>query len=164
MIQRKQTIYMLVAAICMALVATLKLYTFNAYGSSVELYTYGAYEVSGEEPQFLGITVKALCMVAVAAISAVLMVVNIFLFKKREVQMSILFSQYVLIAGTILYGLYYVISFSKLYAASIPADTQLTSVPGWTLALPFVALIMNFLAVRGVASDIALLRSIDRIR
>lgn len=166
MIQRKQTLYMLIAAVCMALVGSLSLFTFNAESVSMEVYSYGAYLVKDGTASFLGWTVKALCFAAIFAISSVLMLVNIFLYKKRETQLSVLYAQYVLILGAVAYGVYYVWSMAGIFSESMSDKgiALLTSVPSWTLALPLVALLMNFLAVRGVAGDIALLRSVDRIR
>ena len=165
MIQRKQTLYMLVAVVCMTIFTFAKMFTFNAAGSSMTLYTYGySIQEMGAEPVSQLMNLRAVCMVLLAAISTVLMAVNIFLFKKRELQLSLLMSQYALLVGIIGYGVYYVWSFSSIYAESIAADSALTNVPGWSLCLPVVTLVMNFLAVRGVASDIALLRSVDRIR
>ena len=165
MIQRKQTLYMLVAVVCMTIFTFAKMFTFNAAGSSMTLYTYGySLQEVGAEPVSQLFNLRAVCMVLLAAISTLLMLVNIFLFKKRELQLSLLMSQYALLVGIIVYGVYYVWSFSSIYAESIAADSALTNVPGWSLCLPVVTLVMNFLAVRGVASDIALLRSIDRIR
>ena len=165
MIQRKQTLYMLVAVVCMTIFTFAKMFTFNAADSSMTLYTYGySIQEMGAEPVSQLLNLRAVCMVLLAAISTVLMAVNIFLFKKRELQLSLLMSQYALLVGIIVYGVYYVWSFSSIYAESIAADSALTNVPGWSLCLPVVTLVMNFLAVRGVASDIALLRSIDRIR
>ena len=165
MIQRKQTLYMLVAVVCMAIFTFAKMFTFNAAGSSMTLYTYGySIQEMGAEPVSQLLNLRAVCMVLLAAISTVLMAVNIFLFKKRELQLSLLMSQYALLVGIIGYGVYYVWSFSSIYAESIADGSALTNGPGWSLCLPVVTLVMNFLAVRGVASDIALLRSVDRIR
>ena len=165
MIQRKQTLYMLVAVVCMAIFTFAKMFTFNAASSSMTLYTYGySIQEVAAEPVSQLFNLRAVCMVLLAAISTLLMLVNIFLFKKRELQLSLLMSQYALLVGIIGYGVYYVWSFSSIYAESIAADSALTNVPGWSLCLPVVTLVMNFLAVRGVASDIALLRSVDRIR
>ena len=165
MIQRKQTIYMLVAVVCMTIFTFAKMFTFNAADSSMTLYTYGySIQEMGAEPVSQLLNLRAVCMVLLAAISTVLMAVNIFLFKKRELQLSLLMSQYALLVGIIGYGVYYVWSFSSIYAESIADGSALTNVPGWSLCLPVVTLVMNFLAVRGVASDIALLRSVDRIR
>ena len=165
MIQRKQTLYMLVAVVCMAIFTFAKMFTFNAAGSSMTLYTYGySIQEMGAEPVSQLLNLRAVCMVLLAVISTVLMAVNIFLFKKRELQLSLLMSQYALLVGIIGYGVYYVWSFSSIYAESIADGSALTNVPGWSLCLPVVTLVMNFLAVRGVASDIALLRSVDRIR
>ncbi len=165
MIQRKQTIYMLGAAVCMILLGVLNMYTFNADAASMELRSYGSLVTENGETTFVP-SVKASCMVAIIGISAVLYLVNIFLYKRRETQLSFLYAQYVLILGAVGYGAYYVISLKNLFEEYVDGKNLelLTSVPGWVLILPVVALLMNFLAVRGVAGDIALLRSVDRIR
>ncbi len=165
MIQRKQTLYMLLAAVCMILLGTLSMYTFNAETASMELRSYGSVITEDGATSFIP-SVKATCMVAIIGVSAVLYLVNIFLYRKREVQLSIIYAQYVLILGAVGYGAYYISSLENLFGEYVDAKglELLTSVPSWTLALPVVALFFNFLASRGVAGDIALLRSVDRIR
>ena len=107
MIQRKQTLYMLVAVVCMAIFTFAKMFTFNAAGSSMTLYTYGySIQEMGAEPVSQLLNLRAVCMVLLTVISTVLMAVNIFLFKKRELQLSLLMSQYALLAvvlGTVLF-------------------------------------------------------------
>ncbi|MBR5454863.1 MAG: DUF4293 family protein, partial [Rikenellaceae bacterium] len=98
MIQRKQTLYMLVAVVCMAIFTFAKMFTFNAAGSSMTLYTYGySIQEMGAEPVSQLLNLRAVCMVLLTVISTVLMAVNIFLFKKRELQLSLLMSQYALL-------------------------------------------------------------------
>ncbi|MBQ8863120.1 MAG: DUF4293 domain-containing protein [Rikenellaceae bacterium] len=166
MIQRKQSLYMLLGVVCLVLFALLPMFTFNAADSSMRLYTYGFALSEGGDNYALteGVNLRSLCMIALTAIAGVVMLVNIFLFRRRELQLSILMAEYALLIGIVAFGAYYVWFFGDTYASTIPTGSALTNVPGWSLCLPFVALLTNYLAVRGVASDIALLRSIDRIR
>ena len=166
MIQRKQTIYMLLAVVCMTIFTFAKMYTFNAAGSSMTLHTYGytLHEIAAQQSVSDMGNLRSVCMVVLSALSTLLMVATIFMYKKRELQLSVLMSQYALFLGIIGYGAYYVWSFAGFFGECIPADSALTNVPGWSLSMPFVALLMNYLAIRGVASDIALIRSVDRIR
>ena len=85
---------------------------------------------------------------------ATLSFVTIFLFKKRMLQIRLtIFSSVVLIG-------YYLALVAYLFM--LAEDTTFSA--SWTICLPFAALILNWLAIRGIGADEALVKAYDRLR
>ena len=85
---------------------------------------------------------------------AALSFVTIFLFKKRMLQIRLtIFSSVVLIG-------YYLALVAYLFM--LAEDTTFSA--SWTIGLPFAALILNWLAIRGIGADEALVKAYDRLR
>jgi drug/metabolite transporter (DMT)-like permease len=85
---------------------------------------------------------------------AVLAFGTIFLFKKRMLQIRLtMFSTVVLIG-------YYLALVAYIFM--LAEDTSFT--PSWTICLPFVSIILNWLAIRGIGADEALVKAYDRLR
>ncbi|MBQ8240565.1 MAG: DUF4293 domain-containing protein [Bacteroides sp.] len=85
---------------------------------------------------------------------AALSFVTIFLFKKRMLQIRLtIFSSVVLIG-------YYMALVAYLFM--LAEDTTFSA--SWTICLPFAALILNWLAIRGIGADEALVKAYDRLR
>jgi hypothetical protein len=87
-------------------------------------------------------------------IVAVLAFVTIFLFKKRMLQIRLtIFSSVVLIG-------YYLALAALIFMTA--EDTNFT--PSWTICLPFIGIVLNWLAIRGIGADEALVKAYDRLR
>ena len=85
---------------------------------------------------------------------AILSFGTIFLFKKRMLQIRLtIFSSVVLIG-------YYLALVAYIFM--LAEDTSFT--PSWTVCLPLVAIILNWLAIRGIGADEALVKAYDRLR
>ena len=85
---------------------------------------------------------------------AVLAFVTIFLFKKRMLQIRLtIFSSVVLIG-------YYLVMAALIFMTA--EETSFT--PSWTICLPFVGIILNWLTIRGIGADEALVKAYDRLR
>ena len=91
---------------------------------------------------------------AILFVIAILSFVTIFLFKKRMLQIRLtIFSSVVLIG-------YYLALVAYIFM--LAENTSFT--PSWTICLPFIALILNWLAIRGIGADEALVKAYDRLR
>ena len=91
---------------------------------------------------------------AILLVVAILSFVTIFLFKKRMLQIRLtIFSSVVLIG-------YYLALVAYIFM--LAENTNFT--PSWTICLPFIALILNWLAIRGIGADEALVKAYDRLR
>lgn len=93
-------------------------------------------------------------MFIILLIIAVVSFVTIFLFKKRMLQIRLTIFNSVLIIG------YYLTLVAYIFM--LAENTSFT--PSWTICLPFVALVLNWLAIRGIGADEALVKAYDRLR
>lgn len=85
---------------------------------------------------------------------AILSFGTIFLFKKRMLQIRLtIFSSVVLI------GYYLALA---AYIFMLAENTSFT--PSWTICLPFIGIVLNWLAIRGIGADEALVKAYDRLR
>ncbi|MFA5470286.1 MAG: DUF4293 domain-containing protein [Bacteroidales bacterium] len=153
MIQRIQSLYLLTASILLALALFMPWISF--FGQEGELYQLKAFQVE----QILGQGAQAFSFWALGAlliIAAALSFVGIFLFKNRPLQ-----SRFCIFNAILLIGFYLVFLIFMLYARkSLDASLGLN----FGLALPLIALILNFMALRAINKDEALVQSYHRLR
>ena len=152
MIQRIQTLYLLLATAMMSLTLFLPLATIVYGGNELILKAFtlnGLEGVEGTLPVYLG---------AFLAVTTALLLVIIFIYKKRLVQIRLCVSAIVLLLGSAtLIGLY-------CYRLCDILTGDLVFTLGFASLMPIVAIIPVSLAIRGIARDEALVRSLDRIR
>ena len=149
MIQRIQSVYLLVVTILMVICMC------SPIGSIIT----NANEIS--ELGNLCITFpdgtkdySTWALFVILLVVAALSFVTIFLFKKRMLQIRLtIFSSVVLIG-------YYIALVAYLFM--LAEDTTFSA--SWTICLPFAALILNWLAIRGIGADEALVKAYDRLR
>ena len=155
MIQRIQTLYLLLATAMMSLTLFLPLATIVYGGNELILkaFTIGNIEgVNGILPVYLG---------AFLAITTILLLAIIFIYKKRMVQIRLCVSAIVLLLGSAAIIALYCYRLCSLLA-ELNYDIIFTL--GFASLMPIVAIIPVALAIRGIARDEALVRSLDRIR
>ena len=147
MIQRIQTIYIFFAAVITALLLTLdfaelavdgQLYVFNAKGI-----------ISDGQILFDGLPVMGFI-----GLITLLHLVIIFLYKKRIRQIRFLSFTIILLLGLVGVMFYF------LYAAFVGAEIVF-KIP---VVFPVLAVILDYLAIRSIGKDEALIRSLNRIR
>ena len=152
MIQRIQTLYLLLATAMMSLTLFLPLATIVYGGNELILKAFtlnGLEGVEGTLPVYLG---------AFLAVTTALLLAIIFIYKKRLVQIRLCVSAIVLLLGSAtLIGLY-------CYRLCDILTGDLVFTLGFASLMPVVAIIPVVLAIRGIARDEALVRSLDRIR
>ncbi|MCF0207093.1 MAG: DUF4293 domain-containing protein [Bacteroidales bacterium] len=152
MIQRIQTLFLLLAAICMSL------FYFMPFGSvvvespeGINDVALGLYGADFGEKSFS--TLPLLILVSFVVLTTIF---TIFLYKHRIAQMRICVFNLVMALGCS--GL----AFFYLYQAAETFGTDFNT--KITIVFPIVAVILIILAIRAIAKDEALVRSIDRIR
>ncbi|MFI3323666.1 MAG: DUF4293 domain-containing protein [Rikenellaceae bacterium] len=156
MIQRIQSIYLLAAASLIGLFAVNPLATF-ATADGVYLL-----QVSGIKSFDAEMILQTPYLMIIVALAALLPLVNIFLFKKRMLQIRLCVVQMVLAAGTLaIGGVYYHLS-NRFFGAD--AAELLSSAPRIVCILPVLAIYLDYLALRGILKDEMLIKSLDRIR
>lgn len=161
MIQRIQTIYLLLAfALCLGcLCMPIANFWSGETGMLAELW--GAYESVDMYNLWLvseGKHVFYFCpvLMGLLVITTGMVFIDIWLFKHRALQMRVAtFCMILLVFWYIVYGIicFYLLNPTvNLYSSRIAA------------ALPFAALILLYLAFRGILKDEMLVRSLDRLR
>lgn len=153
MIQRIQTIYLLAAfALCIGCLCT-PIAHFMVSDSMEKVDMYNLWLVSAE-----GQHMFSFCpvMMGLLVITSAAVFMDIWLYKRRALQMRLAsLSMILLVAWYIAYG-----TLSYL----LVEEMQATFRPHWTAALPAAALILLYLAFRGILKDEMLVRSLDRLR
>ena len=155
MIQRIQTLYLLLAAALMSLTLFLPLATIWQGDHEVVVKTWFADGTVGFKaplPLYLGI---------ILSIATALPLVTIFLYKKRMAQIRLCVSEIVLLIGSAAFIALYCYRMCDVLA-ELMQDLNFTL--GFAALMPVVAIIPMALAIRGIARDEALVRSLDRIR
>lgn len=155
MIQRIQTIYLLLATVAMSLTLFLPLATIWQGGNELVVKAFfldGEIGFKAPLPIYMGI---------VLAVATLLPLVTIFLFKSRLTQIRLCVSEIVLLLGSATFIALYCYRLCDLLSEVI-ADINFTL--GIASLMPVVAIILVSLAIRGIAKDEALVRSLDRIR
>ena len=150
MIQRIQSIYLLVVAILMIVCLC------NPVGSLIS--------ANNEISEFTNLYIATAdgmkdytpwALFALLFIVAIIAFVTIFLFKKRMLQIRLT------IFGSILLFGYYV---TLLIFATTVLSEDVSYTPSWVVCLPFAAIVLNWLAIRSIGADEALVKAYDRLR
>jgi|SRR5690554_703769 hypothetical protein len=136
MIQRIQTIYML-------LVALLGIALYYWFPTLLDESGVALFERS--EPLFLGLI----------GISIALSIIAIFLYKNRKLQFVI--NRFNILANLILLGVF------VYRSLSVPGET-LVSEKGIGMYIPVISIVLLVLANRAIQRDEQLVKSVDRLR
>ncbi len=155
MIQRIQTLYLLLAVV----VSTITLCSPVAGLQNTQ--NAAIYELSYQGLYLLGSSGRSLIantwvLTAIMVIIPVLSFITIFLFKKRLLQIRLIFFNIVMMAG------YYALLF--IYLWQLGKALEATKFLEIVSAFPLVSIVLNFLAIRAVGKDEALIKSLNRIR
>jgi len=155
MIQRIQSVYLLLATICTALVFGFSV--AEIVDAEYKEYVFTAMEIKGSSAGNTDFTFSPIGVTILTALIATLSLVSIFMFKKRMRQKRIGRFNILLMIGLV--GLMY------YYANySLPTRPEMVSYSFHTVLLPLVAAIFTLLANRRIQKDENLVRSVDRIR
>lgn len=152
MIQRIQSIYLLVAAILMAVTvfSPLAFLTDNANG-------YFIYRCLGFYENGVGLNYHTWGVITLVSLTAVLTFVSIFLYKNRKLQIKL---SYISIVGILAsYGTIY----TYLQTGSAATSSVLVNVK-YGIIMPVIALIFIILAIIKIKADEKLVQSLNRIR
>jgi hypothetical protein len=147
MIQRIQTVFIFIAALFTASLLKLK---FAELAVNDELYSFLAKGiVKGDEVIYEGLP-----LMLFTGLVTLLHLVAIFMYKKRIRQMRLLGFIILLLLG--LSGLMFFFIYSAFDDVKVAFRIPMT--------FPLISIILDYLAIRAVGKDEALVRSIDRIR
>ncbi len=179
MLQRIQTVHLLIVAALMTVMlfsnyATVKLGSALPEGTSESVASDGTITritvPHGVEEEITfdlwGVcqngqkVVSTAYMVGLVILTLAVALVTIFLYRKRWIQMRLCFAMAVLLLGIEAYIVLYIYKLKDALDAMQPYAIKYSVVD----VLPIVALIFVYFAFRGITKDIALLKSLDRIR
>ena len=159
MIQRIQTLYMLLAVVLCVTCLCLPL-GYYVTDTGVRVATLNnlwfAYSPGLIVEGMTGRTLRPWALFALLVIVSTLTVMNIFMFKRRALQMRLCSFCMILLGG------WYVLYAYFIYILGHGLEAHFR--PDWEGALPFAALVLLYLAFRGVMRDEMLVRSLDRLR
>ena len=156
MLQRIQTLYLFIVVIAMSL--TLFLPSMKAISPEEIDYALstlrGLYPIEEGGFHLNGVT---MWLTITNVVILLIALVTIFMYKWRVIQMRFSSFNMVLLIG------YYAIFFFTRYV--ILQQNPMTSTTfSWPIILPLISAILTYLALRAIAKDEALVRSLDRLR
>lgn len=149
MIQRIQSVYLLVVAILLTVCVSSNVGAFIAEDYGVSTLTNFCLTTADGASNYAPWALSAILIGA-----AVLAFVTIFLFKRRMLQIRLTIFSTILLLG------YY----GTLVAFVLMLKEGATFSPSWTVCLPAVGIILNWLAIRAIGKDEVLVKAYDRLR
>ena len=152
MIQRIQSLYLLAVAALMTTAIFTPLASFLAGVEEFELY---AFELKSAEQSF-----STMYMGIVVALSAIIPIVTVFMYKKRLLQIRLCAVEIVMLLGSIAFmAIYYYLSNRMFSDLEFHAQSFRIAI-----VFPLVSLDLVYLSARAIFKDEMLVRSLDRIR
>ncbi|MFV0522274.1 MAG: DUF4293 domain-containing protein [Mangrovibacterium sp.] len=148
MIQRIQTLYVLLSSILIGLLFALPF--AEIADATNQIFEFNAFGVEGNA----GLLQNGWAVSLLIGIILILQIVVVFLFKNRILQMRIL--TFVILLSLGLTGLLFFFVVKSFDDATISYQI--------TMSFPIIAAILDYLAIRAIGKDEALIRSVDRIR
>ncbi len=162
MIQRRQTIFMLLTAILSALLFFMPLASFNADGNVMKFTIFGIQNPIDTLTLSKSYTWP---LIVLTILMTIVPIFTIFKYKKRELQVKLCHLNMLLnIVFIGIVFLYYDNDIKEVIAAVEGDAYNLDVAYFFGMAFPLANLILETLAIRGIKKDIALLKSIDRLR
>ena len=153
MIQRIQSLLLLIAAILTGVLCLTPFATILSEGALLKQTVWGIH-TTGEVAEMI---VRTTPMGILTILATLLPLVTIFLFKRRELQMRLCVVEIVLLLGLCVYmGMY-------LFQSGSEAITDRLAFAPVDL-FPVIAIVLMFIALKRIVRDEILVRSLDRIR
>jgi K+ transporter len=152
MIQRIQTIFLLMALVLTGLFIWLPL---GAIAVNEKIYTFvlkGIIDTSSGQTIY-----SAWHLIAITTVVLLLQLIVIFTFKKRSKQIRMATVNILLMLGVVIASCLFVVFTAKSMGNAVYSLKI-------TLALPLVSVFLNYLAIKAIQRDEALVKSVDRIR
>jgi hypothetical protein len=155
MIQRIQSIYLLLAALCSGLLLAVPLYNIETANATYQLFLGGLLQIIPKET----ILTSQPALLAVGILLTLFPTVILFLYKKRQVQMRLAASA--MMANTAMLLLLVGIVNKSIEHVTEP---HVNETYGVGLLLPALSIVFLFLANKAIRKDDKLIRSADRLR
>lgn len=152
MVQRIQTVYLLVATILIGSIFAYPIAELLSSEGQLFIFNFNGLSIENEAGLYF-LTIPPIILLGTIAL---IPLVSMFLYKKRIIQMRLNSFNIILMIGYVGLNYYYIQNFSK----------QLDGVVSYEIAaiFPFIAAVLTYLAIRAIGKDEALIKSMDRIR
>ena len=148
MIQRIQTVYLLVVAILMVVMMSASVGSFYTDKSICEM--------TNMLPDG-NVNYTPWALFAVLVVVAVVALGTIFLYRKRMLQIRLTIFNTIVLIGYYLVLTYFVVNPEKAF-------DDYSFMPSWSVCLPLVSIILNWLAIRAIGKDEMLVKAYERLR
>lgn len=152
MIQRIQSLFLSLALIVTGSLFYLNMADLITASHSLILKYKGLIDLADKSEQ----VASSLPLTILLWVATVLLVLTIFLYKNRRLQLRICGLNLGFHAGLSILIFYY----GKFFAKQLGAELSFN----WPLVLPLVSIVLMLLAMRGILRDELLVKSLDRIR
>ncbi len=153
MIQRIQTLYLLIATALMAVATFTPIAKFFDGVQEYVLTAFALKDAAGATAQ------PAIYMGILLALAGLLPFIVIFLYKNRQLQIRLCAAEVVLLVGAqIVMGIYYYLSMRLFEGVDGLGSIKIGAI------MPLIAIVFVVLAIRAIFRDEVLVRSLDRIR
>lgn len=153
MLQRIQTVYLLIVSILMLSLLFLPLAVLQSGDNLYSFDVFGLNTLLGEKE----LVYPVWGLLVLVIIVLVITMITIFLFKKRMLQIRLTVFNTILLFG--FYGLFaYMIYTFKDQLSDFAYTLKFAT------AFPAVCIVLNYLAIRNIGADEALVRSLNRLR
>ena len=149
MIQRIQSVYLLIVTILAIIGLCTPIGSYIGSDYSVSVLTNLCLTMADGTKDYAPWALFVLLLLAAALAFG-----TIFLFKKRMLQIRLTIFNSILLLGY--YGTLAVFIFML-------KEDQATFTPSWTICLPLVAVILNWLAIRAIGKEEVLVKAYDRL-
>ena len=154
MIQRIQSLYLLIVAALMAVMLFVPLAVFYAGQEQIVLSAFALRDGEG------AVVLSAVYLGVLLAAVALLPLVTILLFRRRMTQIRLCIVEIVLLVGSlVMMGVYGYLAMQTVESLTLAASNF-----RFVVVFPLVAIIFVVLAARAIFKDELLVRSLDRIR
>lgn len=150
MLQRIQSVYLILVAAAMLISVVLPLATFFFNSEIVVFEAMGIY-FNGE------LTDSTWGLFVIGLLSSIVALITIFLYKNRLLQIRLSIFNIVLMVG---FYLYFGFIIYKVY----PVESLEFSKVGFGIIMPIISIILTILAIRKIGADEALVQSLNRLR
>ena len=151
MIQRSQTLYLILSVALLAILFLSPICVVLDHSSVFQIY------VSKPNPAVLGAVQHTLPLILSIILAGLTSLVSIFLFKNRKLQILI-------VQIAVMFSLICIILIGSYLYIYMHIGTEIHARPTLWVSTPFIALILDFLAIKGIRKDQALVDSLNRIR
>lgn len=151
MIQRIQSIYLLVVVVLLIVAMCLPVGNFvMSDGASWPFSNLNVQTDTGADTSPWG-------MFAILLLSSLIAFATIFLYKNRMLQIRMSIFSTILLIG------YYIVFVVFMFMLESKYEAETFQV-GFGLCLPLVAIVLNYLAIRAIGKDEILVKAADRLR